>query len=170
MTETRAYRTFTEKATWGYGPWIDEPDKMQWRDDATGLACLAVRNRYGAWCGYVGVPPTHPLHGVDYFDDRLLDADVHGGLTYCGDCEHGDEATAICHVPAAGEPDDVWWLGFDCGHTCDYTPGRRSILEESLAMRGVPRDDSSTAYRTLDYVRGEVARLAQFLAGVAAEC
>lgn len=33
---------------------------------------------------------------------------VHGGLTYSDRC-HDD----ICHVPAPGEPDDVWWFGFD---------------------------------------------------------
>ncbi len=48
------------------GPWRDEPDKIQWQDEATGLACLIVRGPLGALCGYVGVADDHRLHGVDY--------------------------------------------------------------------------------------------------------
>lgn len=49
-----------EKLLWGNGAWVDEPDKAQWRDEATGLPCLLVRNQLGALCGYVGVYPDHP--------------------------------------------------------------------------------------------------------------
>ena len=35
----REYRT-VDKSTWARGPWDTEPDKMQWRDEATGLDCL----------------------------------------------------------------------------------------------------------------------------------
>lgn len=59
----RIYTTM-DKSTWGDGPWQHEPDKVQWTDEATGLPCLAVRNRFGAWCGYVGVDEDHPWHGL----------------------------------------------------------------------------------------------------------
>lgn len=36
MTE-RSYTTI-DKADWGEGPWQTEPDKIQWVDEATGLA------------------------------------------------------------------------------------------------------------------------------------
>ena len=52
-----------EKLLWGDGAWVDEPDKAQWRDEATGLPCLLVRNQAGALCGYVGVYPQHPYWG-----------------------------------------------------------------------------------------------------------
>lgn len=63
--EAREYRTKDKKA-WGHGPWQDEPDKISWVDEATGLDCLIVRNHGGALCGYVGVPETHPLFGLGY--------------------------------------------------------------------------------------------------------
>ena len=44
--ETIDYRT-VDKTTWGAGPWQDEPDKKQWRDE-TGFPCLIVRNNGGA--------------------------------------------------------------------------------------------------------------------------
>lgn len=54
------------KSEWGEGPWQHEPDKMEWRDEETGLPCLIVRGPAGALCGYVGVAPSHPFHGLSY--------------------------------------------------------------------------------------------------------
>jgi hypothetical protein len=130
------------------GPWWDEPDKVQWIDPATGLDCLAVRGPFGAWCGYVGVPPGHPLHGADYLD---VDVDVHGGLTFAGSCrDDAPEESGICHVPFEGRPAHVWWLGFDCSHCDDYAPGLLVFPGET--------------YRDLGYVRDQVATLAGQLA------
>lgn len=50
-----------EKRAWGDGPWVNEPDRVEWR--YKGLPCLLKRGPLGNWCGYVGVPPEHPLHG-----------------------------------------------------------------------------------------------------------
>jgi hypothetical protein len=54
--------TFVDKLDWGAGPWVTEPDKVLWQDEATGYWCLANRNWRvsGSWCGYVAVPPSHP--------------------------------------------------------------------------------------------------------------
>lgn len=66
MMQTLEYRSH-DKSAWGPGPWQDEPDKRQWRDEATGLPCLIVRSPMGGnLCGYVGVPREHALHGKDY--------------------------------------------------------------------------------------------------------
>lgn len=162
--ETKTYTTIDRVAAgWPSGEWDSEPDKMQWPDEATGLPCLAVRNsRSGNWCGYVGVAPGHPLHGKDYDE---ADIEVHGGLTFAGGCSHGaDESVGICHTPGRGEPDTVWWLGFDCHHAWDFTPLDVKYANE----RGYPftiRDDEH--YRTLDYVRQECARLAAQVAQAA---
>lgn len=131
------------------GPWNDEPDKVQWPSD-TGLPCMIRRGGFGAWCGYVGVPPGHPLHGLGYSD---VDVDVHGGLTYAAPCD-GNEETGICHVPGPGEPDPVWWFGFDCGHAFDLMPG----MPADLAMI------ESAVYRDVNYVTAETERLAKQLA------
>lgn len=55
-----------DRSTWGRGLWDHEPDKVQWVDEETGYDCLMVRNNFGAWCGYVGVPAEHPWFGVEY--------------------------------------------------------------------------------------------------------
>jgi hypothetical protein len=53
------------RSAWPPGPWDQEPfDYVSWQ--ASGLECLLVRNRYGGWCGYVGVPSTHPWYKVGY--------------------------------------------------------------------------------------------------------
>lgn len=158
-TLERTYNT-DDKTTWGDGPWQNEPDKAQWVDEATGYDCLIVRNRGGALCGYVGVPPEHPCHGADYDavrvkadDDESGYPDVHGGLTYADACqEDADEATGICHIPGDGRPDNVWWFGFDCMHAWDVAPAHR-------ARDGYP-SFADESYKGIGYVKREIARLA----------
>lgn len=155
--ETKIYTTIDRAALgWPSGPWDGEPDKMQWPDDATGLPCLAVRHgSSGHWCGYVGLPPDHPLYGKDYGDVAF---DVHGGLTFSNKCSPGeDESQGVCHTPAPGDPDHVWWLGFDCGHAGDYSPNDVKVAQKhGYPFTIMPGDE----YRTLDYVRHQCAGLA----------
>jgi hypothetical protein len=159
----RSYTTI-DKTDWGDGPWQHESDKLQWVDEATGLDCLIVRNHFGALCGYVGVPPSHPDYGRDCDD---VDVWVHGGLTYAASCqEDADEATSICHVVEPGRPDNIWWFGFDCGHAFDVMPGMDAAykrfgvpsIRETLAIPGM-----KDSYRDVPYVRAECARLARQL-------
>lgn len=148
--------TTIDKSAWPRGEWDNEPDKVQWPDADTGLPCLAVRNSaFGHWCGYVGVPPGHPQHGKGY---DYVDAEVHGGLTFANTCRPGDdEAHGICHVPEPGEPDDVYWLGFDCGHGWDTSPAY-------LARYPQFPDPKEATYKTLAYVQAQCAALAKQLA------
>lgn len=139
-----------ERKQWGSGPWEHEPDHVQFK--AHGFACMLHRNPMGAWCGYVGVPASHPYYEKDW--DQVPDIDVHGGLTYAGKCQ-GE----LCHVPEPGEPDDIWWLGFDCSHCYDETPALSSRLKRFQAASdlvfGIYRDEA--------YVTDETTRLAQQL-------
>lgn len=167
--QTIEYRT-VDKSTWGRGPWQDEPDKVQWQDEKTGLACLIRRAPgVGSLCGYVGVPQGHPWHGMDYGD---VDASVHGGLTFAQACGEGDEATSICHKPEPGEPQHLWWLGFDAAHSGDLCPTIKADMAQSVgmvsAMFGGPVLGRSYAgtYRDLEYVREEVTSLARQAAEV----
>lgn len=165
MTE-RVYTT-VDKTDWGPGEWQSEPDKVQWKDEETSYPCLAKRGPGGHWCGYVGVPPGHPAHGLDY--DAVRDLfpgwgedgylEVHGGLTYAGECQKGPEETSICHIPDPGEPDNVWWLGFDCAHSGDLVP----------KYGGEFRAAHGESYKPLTYVRAETARLARQLLSMAGE-
>lgn len=76
-----------DKSLWGPGPWQDEPDKLQWTDEETGLPALIRRVEHlGHLCGYVGVTPEHPLWGINYDEtpssiDKILD----GGITFVGE-------------------------------------------------------------------------------------
>jgi hypothetical protein len=78
-----------------------------------------------------------------------VDVQVHGGLTYSDSCNLGAE---ICHVPAPGQPDDVWWLGWDCGHFMDVSP--------YLLRKGLEMPPDLCAYRDIAFVRSECAHLA----------
>ena len=172
IMDTIEYRTI-DKSAWERGPWDDEPDKKQWRDPSTGLACLIVRGPLGALCGYVGVPSGHPWHGKDYddcgtympkpegYEDDWYPR-VHGGLTFAKGCGHSsDPAYGICHIPGADQPDDAWWLGFDCAHCDDYT----SMTHTDAYRAQWP--SRGQIYRDQAYVEREVAQLAWQAAHVA---
>ena len=155
-----------DKSGWGPGPWDNEPDRIEWR--WRGYPCLIVRSETsGALCGYVGLPPGHPWYGRDYEaihdDDETLR--IHGGLTFTSNC---NPDSSICHVPLAGESDEVWWIGFDCAHCYDYAPGLfRHLPGPKFVMFNALQDDlrnlrermGPMTYRNVAYVRRQVARL-----------
>lgn len=137
---------------YGEGPWLDEPDRVEFR--VHGLPCLIRRHTdLGFLCGYVAVPPGHPLHGTQCETaNQLVRLRAHGAsVDYSKPCEDD-----VCHVPRPGESDDVWWFGFHCGHGWDYTPGFGAWFKTQPGDR--------MDYRDIAYVRGEVERLALQLA------
>ena len=142
------------------GPWDSEPDRIAWTDPDAGYPCLMRRNDRGSWCGYVAVPPGHTAHGWDY--DALCELKVHGGITYARGYM-GDPSRGVCHVPAEGEPDDVWWLGFDCGHCEDDNWMMVELREAHPVLAG---GLLGSVYRDVGYVRQECSRLAQQLKGL----
>jgi hypothetical protein len=147
MTTATAEEYKVDRSDWPPGPWDSEPDRIEWRTKR-GFVGLMVRNPLaGAWCGYVAVPPGHPLHGKDY---EKIDVLAHGGLTYAGAC-----SGHICHVPQPGEPDNVWWLGFDCNHADDRSPAM-----EQFCLRMQPSRTAPGEYRDVEYVRFMVEVLA----------
>ena len=142
------------KSEWGPGPWQEETDRLEW--EYKGFPCLMVRDMHvtGAWCGYVALPPDHPQFEKD--SDKV-DVDVHGGLIYSDHCQ-GD----ICHEPKPGEPDNVWWVGFDCANGFDFSP----MMEATMKMvLGKPSQfmNSFQTYRDVEYVKKEVEDLADQL-------
>lgn len=148
--------SFVDKSNWAKGSWNNEPDKVQWSDETTGLPCLAVRHgELGHWCGYVGVNNTHPFYKQGYND---VSVDCHGGLTFADSCngsEHG-----VCHVVEPGEDDHIWWLGFDCAHSGDKSPGMEANMRKWST--GFPYDDyhKDDHYWTLADVQAECKELA----------
>lgn len=153
-----------KKAKYDDGPWMAEPDKVQWTDPATGLVCLIHRNPLGALCGYVGVPASHPYYGKDY---EAPNVEVHGGLTYADKCmeerPNEPEGFGVCHVVEPFENANVWWFGFDCAHFMDFIPGMYTAEMRSAGLGSVARD-SREVYRDVSYVRREVTDLARQLA------
>jgi len=149
-----AVEIFIDKSKWVDGPWKNEPDRKEWKH--LGFPCLIVRvENHGALCGYVAVPPGHPWHGKHYGE---IEASVHGGLTYADRCDGH-----VCHVPAPGEPEDVWWLGFDHAHGGDMCPGRERINAYYSAFPLGDPDGSFEAYgryRDMAYVIKGVEDLA----------
>jgi len=141
------------------GPWNDEPDKVQWPDPRTGLACMIRRGPLGVWCGYVGVDETHPWFGKDYED---VPVDVHGGLTFAAPCD-GDEEHGLCHVPGPGEPDPLYWFGFDCGHAWDVHPRFLDPAYPDI----VRMETEFGTYRDVAYVTAETENLALQIANAA---
>ncbi len=126
-----------DRSSWSAGLWDSEPDSMEWIDNKTGFHCLAVRNGSGAWCGYVGIPPSHPWYEINYAGCTKNCGDVmycnhspenliavHGGLTY-SDGVHGRPWTGLPGFPA-----NPWWFGFDCHHAGDIAPGHTFIWEK----------------------------------------
>lgn len=155
-------RTAADLTRWGKGPWENEPDKIQWVDEKTGLDCLIHRHpRSGHLCGYVGVAEGHPLFEKEY---EHADVDVHGGLTYSQFCEDTTcEDQGICHVPYEGRPEKVWWLGFDCAHFGDLQPSSKDFWKDyPEIVRHFERDK----YRDVNYVKAECAKLAAQLAAM----
>lgn len=156
------------KKTWPQGVWHGEPDESRWRDADSGLDCLVMRGPHGAWCGYVGVPDTHPAFGVSYYktgfdlfevasgraqkqvnvQHQVNEIIVHGGMTYSGsDTARGD---------------GLHWFGFDCAHAGDFCPGY-----QGAAQLGKPTGWGGVVeYRDLEYVQNECVSLAKQLAAI----
>lgn len=142
---------------------MDSENEKDWITKA-GLraVCLMVRGSHR--CGYVGLPPGHPLYGVEYDDDNELlgrqrqkldcePAGKRGVVTlFCWDGKkvspeiffdvHGSLTYSSSgeDYPAEGPE---WWLGFDCAHCGDSTAF------------------SGGESRSLEYVVAECERLAE---------
>ena len=137
------------------GEWETEPhDWGSWVDDETGLVCLIRRNHSGAWCGYVIVPPGHPIFAQSpasdddaYHDDLTTGCpvwlDVHGGVTFDGHLRC-DPAGVRGHA-----------VGFDCAHSRDVVP--RYAGDRYFG-------GSSGEYRTTGFAVEQVTALAKQIA------
>lgn len=157
MTATKSYRLH-DRSNWKSGPWDTEPDHVQWIDRDSWYPCIAHRQEDGYWCGYVGVPPSHPYYGHKYDKEGLVQIEVHGGLTYSAPCNE-----LICHTPRQGEQDHAYWFGFDCSHYGD-------LMHVPLKVDTHNRYSinwKTAVYRDLAYVRAECMNLAKQLHAIA---
>jgi hypothetical protein len=127
-----------QKMEWPAGPWLEEPDKIQWIDEATGLDCLIVRqSESGHLCGYAGVPPGHPLHGAPHSEPA---AALREAWVRRQEQSIGDASPLVLLFAARGDdedprPDCV----FDVHGSLTFSGG----CEEGGRICHVPQDDRS---------------------------
>jgi hypothetical protein len=140
-----------------------KPFKVEREWEHAGLKCAVTMPRENQTrCGYVRVPPGHPLHGKPYDE---VSVDVHGGLTF-GAIE-----------PCAHEDGTGWWFGFDFAHSEDasFAPNltsadftdkdTRRIWELTREYRS-DYDGEGCHYWPQPEVEAEVESLAEQLAAV----
>lgn len=131
-------------------PWESEPGHVEF--EYAGLPCVLHRTPLtGAWCGYVGLPLGHPLHGQDCDCDALLDIRVHGGLDYSED-----------RCPPGGGDNKTWWVGFSCSHAGDFKPAYENPLNLMYVSTYGP-----SIYREMAWVKEGCQALAEQLAEIA---
>lgn len=130
-----------DKTKFPHGPWMGEPDQLNYSTDDGFDAAIIRHPSMGHLCGYVGVPEGHLLFGKSY-DDANRDVDVHGGLTYGG-----------MGNAEVGENPAYWYFGFDCAHCYDLVP--------SMLKYGPEHD---AIYRDIAFVKQHVTRLSTALA------
>jgi hypothetical protein len=183
-------RGLHRKDTWGSGPWLSEPDALQWTDPPSGFRCAIARNFSGALCGYCAVPRGHPLYGVDYAArvlpprgamnrhvegtrlavmDLFIDAidpkdDGRFPLSVALDVHCGLTYAGKGRILEGMRHPGWWWFGFDCGHAEDYAPA----MMADMAAAGLRRGEFKLLwrpenYRTFEYVSHEVINLARQL-------
>src|SRR5262245_43843719 len=112
-------------------------DTKRWID-TTGYPCLARKMRWGSWCGYVGVPETHPLYGLPYnarikpppgWNNRLRSLQGIGVIDLLVAAMSGNDPNENmqicllleCHGGVTfsdfrDEEREHFWFGFDCAH------------------------------------------------------
>lgn len=144
---------------WGRGAWEDEPDLVEWAGQGDNRCIIRRNSMFGVFCGYLGVPPGHRWHGVPY--EQLEHVQVHGQLTFSAPRSPSPYARQ-------NDPQDLWWLGFDCGHGLDYSPALMVAYRDLRGYDGLP-GPLRPRYRDLAFVLGDVFDLeAQALAAVCA--
>ncbi|MBX7502172.1 hypothetical protein K3181_12035 [Qipengyuania sp. YG27] len=159
----------------GQGPWSNEQfDKIAWRDAATGLDCILLRQASGVWGGFVAVERGHPLYG--YREDAIpasAGLTPHRGIDYAEICSRYEpEAVRVCHArigergslrntPGAEDQtaDDAWWFGFAADKPGDLVPsGSKPVLAR----------EEGEVYRGIDYMYEETIALARQLRSIEA--
>lgn len=114
----------------------------EWFGEACGLPYVALRDPVGLhWCGYVGIPSSHPLFQKSHHDLLVQEIAVHRGITYSG------------RLKPHFSNSSYWWFGFDCAHAGDESPGLTPY--SIVSFRGI--------YRDLTYVIKECESLADQL-------
>jgi hypothetical protein len=119
--------------------------------ESEGFKCVVVAQGAGYRCGYVGIPKTHPLYGINYNE---TDFEVHGGVTY-------SDGGVNTKYPIES---DLWWFGYDCAH---YEDGNDlSLITNPRLIEMELMYPTGGIVRTKEYCIQECVRLANQLKAV----
>jgi len=140
-----------------------------------GYVGVIVLQPMGHYCGYVGIPASHPWYNVEYGEEPGDGLYVHGGLTYSEIQYEGNG-----HYPTLDPKyDGLWFFGFDAAHVddepnpslvlnCDDFTERQKALarsmmkfenEESLS----PLALKERGFKDVDYIYQEILSLSEQL-------
>ena len=137
-----------------------------------GFRAVVLMGSLGHRCGYVGVPPGHPLHGIEYSSPcaALQEVSDEEGIGQRGiiplviaacnpDRMLAPDVVFDVHggITYSGEgdypvPSDLWWFGFDCAHHGDAP---------DLGSRRY--GDCGGVHRSLEYCEQQCESLAEQL-------
>lgn len=113
--------------------WDSEPNELDWIDEETGFHCSIKRHpEFGHLCGYVTTPENHPLRIPEL--DNWTTVEPYTILEVHGGITYNENGV----------------LGFDCAHLSDYKPWFQYNF-----------DTPPENYRTIEYVKEQVKRLAK---------
>jgi hypothetical protein len=159
-------------------PWKSEPKEIDFIDSETGYPCALRRGPMGHWCGYIGVPRSHPWHGKDYnhkqdippdfvdrFEATIDDVGAINVLCAAGTADLKSCAPIVLLIRCHGgltfadrgawiSDAATWWLGFDCAHSEDLCPG-------SPFLRGGIYRDVAYVEETCRRAAKDIARFAE---------
>lgn len=82
------------------------------------------------------------------------------GMTY-EEWREDQMAQRICHLPRP-EVGEVWWFGFDCAHSGDFSPASQASMKR-IAPDLARGQREWEQYRDVEYVEFQVAHLARQL-------
>lgn len=101
-----------------------------------GYSCAIRRNMsMGFLCGYFAIPDF--VEGEESY--LLEDLSPHGGISFA---EYPDGH----YLPKQNSfGQKLYWVGFDCGHYCDFAPGLAKVFQINDAI-----------YRNMAYVEQEI--------------
>lgn len=164
-----------DRTDWLSGPWDGEVDYLAWEDPETRYSCAIIRSGWsGHLCGYVQVPESHRLRGVGHNEPQVQvpagwmnrKVNVAQDIGYlnllCAAVKSSEDWSLAsldlllyCHGGLTyGSGNGNGWLGFDCAHAGDLSPG---LTRENL-KHSWHKDD---VYRDISFVRAECSRLAR---------
>lgn len=136
-----------------YMPWLFEPDYTSYK--IKDLHCIIKRGPSTSLCGYIGIPITKdPYKNLIPMENWHEELRVHGGITFT------ESSRISMHrmFPEFRYTRKLLWIGFDCSHYQDLLP---------LTFMEFGRREGQ--YRTIDYVKREIEKLAEQIIKVANE-